>query len=481
MIQLETEVHFTNTLKAITMRRLYYLFSILCILVPKFVVWAQSPPSLTSDVDLTVAACGTNLCSSFPSFGAFFSSEAQIQNAFNEGRRQEETQLGLPTNSLGNLVLPVGYSSLSVSEKALLIINMERVARAGKTYTIPSTVGPVLGLPLAGIDAPLNTLAENYADSLVKYDGSGLSHTLYGTTPYTRISSLYGECAEFNARAENLYYSCGGSSSYVVEQALFSWIYRDASSGWGHRAAVLIQDVDPVNGQNGFDNNQGSSASEGFLGIGVVTNVSGYSDCSQGANLVVMNIMDPSTASGCSFSPLPVSLISFDVKKVGNDQVNLLWKTTSELDNQGFEVQRSLDMKSWMKLGFVASSEGIANAGTKNYSFIDENPELGLQFYRLKQLDWTNNFEVFPAKEIYIDFGDEFAPLAFPNPVVGSVKIKNLAANSPFEVYTMKGELQSTAVYNPDEGIYLGNQKTGVYLLRFLYRGKWYSKKVVKY
>lgn len=463
------------------MKGLFHLALFLCILLPKIVTFAQSPPSLTSNVDLTVAACGTTLCSSFPSFGAFFSTESQIQNAFNEARRQEETQLGLPANSLGSLVLPAGYSSLSVSERALVLINLERQARAGKTYTIPTTVGPVLGLPLAGIDAPLNTLAENYADSLVKYDESGLSHTLYGTTPFTRISSLYGACAEFNARAENLYYSCGGSSSYVVEQALFSWIYRDASSAWGHRAAVLIQNIDPITGQNGFDNNQGSTASEGFLGIGVVTNVSGYGSCSQGANLVVMNIMDPSTAAGCSFSPLPVSLISFDIKKVGEDQVNLLWKTTNELDNQGFEVQRSTDMKSWMKLGFTASSEGIVNLGTKNYSFIDENPELGLQFYRLKQLDWTNNFEVFPAKEIYIDFGEEFAPVAFPNPVINSVKIKNLAANSLFEVYTMKGELQSTALYNPDEGIYLGNQKTGVYLLRFLYRGKWYSKKVVKY
>lgn len=461
------------------MKKLYTLLFGLFTLLLASNGFAQSPPSLTSNVDLTVSACGTNLCSSFPSVGAFFSTESQIQNAFNEGRRQEETQLGLPANSLGNLVLPAGYAALTVSQKALLIINLERVARGGKTYTIPSTVGPVLGLPLAGIDTPLNTLAQSYADSLVKYDASGLSHTLYGTTPYTRISTLYGSCAEFNTRAENLYYSCGGSSSYVVEQALFSWIYRDSGSAWGHRAAVLIQNVDPITGQNGFDNNQGSSASEGFLGIGILTNVSDYGSCNQGANLVVMNIMDPSTESGC-FAPLPVTLVSFNLEKEGSGQVNLIWKTASEVNHQGFEVQRSTDMKDWIKLGFVESGEGVLKGATKEYGFTDENPEWGLQYYRLKQLDLSNNFEVFSARSIYIDFGEELNPVAFPNPVVTFVRIKNLAENAPYEVYDGTGQLLSSATYDSETGISFEKQGMGIYLLRFMYRGKWYTRKVLK-
>lgn len=461
------------------MKKLYNLSFTLYLLLIATIGFAQSPPSLTSNVSLTVPACGTTLCSSFPTVGAFFSSESQIQNAFNEARRQEETQLGLPANSLGNLVLPVGYSTLSVSARALLIINMERVARGGKTYTIPTTVGPVLGLPLAGIDPPLNTLAESYAADLVENDDKGLDHNLNGTTPFTRISALYGACAEFNARAENLYYSCGGSTSYVVEQALFSWIYRDASSAWGHRAAVLIQDVDPITGQNGFDNNQGSTASEGFLGIGVVTNVSGYGSCAQGANLVVMNIMDPSTEPNC-FSALPVTLVSFNLEKEGNKQVNLLWKTTNEENNQGFEIQRSTDMTDWFKLGFVESGEGVVKGATKEYRFTDENPEWGLQYYRLKQLDFSDQFEVFSARSIYIDFGKELEPVTFPNPVVSFVKIKNITGSTPYEVYNGAGQLLSAASYNPDSGINFEKQGTGLYLLRFMYRGKWYTRKVLK-
>lgn len=442
--------------------------------------YGQSPPSLLSNVDLTVSACGTNLCSSFPTVGAYFSTESQIQNAFSEARRQEETQLGLPANSLGNLVLPSNYSSLSLSERALTIINMEREARAGKTYTIPSTVGPVLGLPLAGIDAPLNTLAENYADSLVKYDNNGLDHNLYGTTPFTRISTLYGACAEFNARAENLYYSCGGSSSYVVEQAIFSWVYRDASSSWGHRAAVLIQDVDPITGQNGFDDNQGASNSEGFLGIGVAANVSGYGSCGSGANIVVMNIVDPSTASGCSFSPLPVNLISFNVTKTAQKQVRLDWQTTQEIDHKGFEVERSIDMTNWLTLGFVSSSAGAVSGSRKSYRFTDENPEWGLQYYRLRQLDLTDHFEVFYAKEVYIDLEDDITPVSFPNPVVNYLKIKNLSVKAPYEIYDLAGNKLTSASYDPSVGIHFENYHSGTYLLRFLYKGRWYNRKVLK-
>ena len=61
------------------------------------------------------------------------STVADTQAAFNNGRRQEEIQPGLPVNSLGNLSMPAKgiWDAKSPDEKALYLLNAERVARGG--------------------------------------------------------------------------------------------------------------------------------------------------------------------------------------------------------------------------------------------------------------------------------------------------------------------------------------------------------------
>lgn len=96
--------------------------------------------------------------------------------------------------------------------------------------------------------------------------------------------------------------------------------------------------------------------------------------------------------ASCSGSPLivngsgtlPVSLVNFTAREE-NNQALLHWKTSSEINNKGFEIQRSKDGFQWNKIGFV---NGIANSTQqKDYSFIDEAPLPGKNFYRLLQYD----------------------------------------------------------------------------------------------
>jgi len=89
--------------------------------------------------------------------------------------------------------------------------------------------------------------------------------------------------------------------------------------------------------------------------------------------------------SGYGFSmsgpnvPLPVELVSFNAK-VSSNKVLLTWRTETEVDNYGFEVERAaykeeINSLSWNKLGFV---EGYGNSNSpKEYSFTDENPAGG--------------------------------------------------------------------------------------------------------
>jgi len=106
-----------------------------------------------------------------------------------------------------------------------------------------------------------------------------------------------------------------------------------------------------------------------------------------------------------SGTPLPVELTSLTANVDGN-KVILNWETASEVNNYGFEIQRSvvgttheLSLQ-WEILGFV---EGYGNSNSpKQYTFTDDKTSEVLQNlrgfdgklqYRLKQIDFDGKFE----------------------------------------------------------------------------------------
>ncbi|HPO54362.1 MAG TPA: T9SS type A sorting domain-containing protein [Ignavibacteriaceae bacterium] len=92
-----------------------------------------------------------------------------------------------------------------------------------------------------------------------------------------------------------------------------------------------------------------------------------------------------SPGATASAGTLPVELTSFSAKQNGNN-VTLNWKTATETNNFGFDVEKSADSKNWNKIGFVQGS-GNSNA-PKDYSYTDKISSLnGKFYYRLKQID----------------------------------------------------------------------------------------------
>ena len=83
-------------------------------------------------------------------------------------------------------------------------------------------------------------------------------------------------------------------------------------------------------------------------------------------------------------APLPVHLISFQGKVVGN-QIALAWETAWEENNDYFEVQRSRDAQEFLS---IARINGVGQSDSRqNYSVLDEWPLTGTNYYRLKQVD----------------------------------------------------------------------------------------------
>jgi hypothetical protein len=166
-------------------------------------------------------------------------------------------------------------------------------------------------------------------------------------------------------------------------------------------------------------------------------------------------------------SPLPVELVSFNALIV-KDKVELNWATATEVNNYGFEIERSVvsvqrsvisgHLSEWEKIGFV---QGNGNSNSpKEYSFADNSATSGKYAYRLKQLDndgtykYSNEIEVdlgIPAEfSLQQNYPNPFNPETVINyqlPINGKVTLKVFDMLGR-EVVTLVDEVKEAGTYN---------------------------------
>ncbi len=84
---------------------------------------------------------------------------------------------------------------------------------------------------------------------------------------------------------------------------------------------------------------------------------------------------------------LPVTLLNFRGEQSGSTN-RLLWSTSTETNNKGFELERSSDGRNFSSITFVASKAENGNSTSAlNYNYNDVRPLAGNNYYRLKQID----------------------------------------------------------------------------------------------
>jgi hypothetical protein len=162
---------------------------------------------------------------------------------------------------------------------------------------------------------------------------------------------------------------------------------------------------------------------------------------------------------------LPVELVSFTAIN-NNENVILNWKTATETNNKGSEVQRNQipNIKSkmdWENIGFV-DGNGTTTL-THSYSYTDKNVNPGKYYYRLKQIDFNGSYEFSQEVEVEVTAPKEFSlEQNYPNPFNPATAIKYSLKNDGFvslKVYDILGRQVAVLVNE--------NQKTGYYTINF--------------
>jgi hypothetical protein len=139
---------------------------------------------------------------------------------------------------------------------------------------------------------------------------------------------------------------------------------------------------------------------------------------------------------------LPVELTSFNVN-IYENSISLNWETATEVNNYGFEIQRSSEKNEWRNVGFV---QGHGNSNSpKHYSFSDNSIEAsGQYYYRLKQLDIDGQYEYSDVLNVIVEVPMKYSlDQNYPNPFNPATTISYtipIASSVKLIVYNVFGE-----------------------------------------
>lgn len=130
----------------------------------------------------------------------------------------------------------------------------------------------------------------------------------------------------------------------------------------------------------------------------------------------------------CTGAALPLDLLDFRIDDYNQQEVLLGWETIDEVNTSHFEIERSVDARTWATIGEEPAA-GFSNSSLK-YRFVDRysdsSPALnGSLYYRLKMVDQDGTFEYSPIRSAALTDRGAGAFKVFPNPTTGRIHLVN--------------------------------------------------------
>ena len=175
-------------------------------------------------------------------------------------------------------------------------------------------------------------------------------------------------------------------------------------------------------------------------------------------------------------SLLPVEFVKFEVEKSERGNV-LNWTTATEINNDKFVVERSSNGRDYVALSSV---EGHGNSTELiDYEFVDNEPMDGMNFYRLKQMDFDGKFEY--SKVISIRSNDNADVNIYPTSVMDVINVQ-LSSEGEMAVYSVTGhKLIHRTIGEGTTEINLSSLSAGIYFIAIETNANFTTQQIVKH
>lgn len=115
---------------------------------------------------------------------------------------------------------------------------------------------------------------------------------------------------------------------------------------------------------------------------------------------------------GLDNSLLPVELTTFNAYRKGNSTA-VVWETASERNANFFQIERSSDARTFTNIGQLKAFGNTTEA--HKYLFMDDKPDAGINYYRLKIVDADDKFEY--SRTVSVQYDKKIKVWVYPNPV----------------------------------------------------------------
>lgn len=160
---------------------------------------------------------------------------------------------------------------------------------------------------------------------------------------------------------------------------------------------------------------------------------------------------------------LPVTWLTFKATE-RNQKSILQWTTTSEINNSHFVIVHSIDGRSWADVGRVKAV--TRQSAINHYEFIHKNPDRGMNYYRLRQVDIDGGTDHSIVQRVNIHGKQQREVTLYPNPAAERLYLNDLQWKDDTEVfiYSISGDKVHT-VRKPSAEIPIHFLPSGVYFL----------------
>lgn len=167
--------------------------------------------------------------------------------------------------------------------------------------------------------------------------------------------------------------------------------------------------------------------------------------------------------------PLAVEFVEFSAQNI-DCNVQLIWSTAFEDEHVVYYIERSRNGQEFVAIAEVAAN-GTSSVETR-YTFVDDQVEDGLSFYRIQQKDLYGTITYSEVQKVNLNCQLSNEISLFPNPTHQFIYLKGLKAGQVVKVLDILGkELLSEEITQVENRMDVSRLKGGMYFVIVLEEG----------